>query len=254
MASSSDSSDNGDGVALLEQREISPVVAVHRDRKDIQKGRGPSSSRLKEKIEQFFWILLQERCRALKNVSRATKCTCMIVARGYVTDEDIKSIVPFLFNYGLMEQGAQRKLLAEWMRYAMALKSKTKENRTQCFLMPGLLTTRAMICQHAMGALLGMSHKSWFSLKSKVKNNQPIFHGLSRKLVGNRKNKDHDAMFRDFFEEMKAFASPRATRIVRTLVGNQTTITLRDDDADLLELPTSFTKRKLYSRFLLENG
>jgi hypothetical protein len=53
---------------------------------------------------------------------------------------------------------------------------------------------------------------------------------------------------------VKDFAGPRATRLIRDLVCEEVLLDLRNDDADILELPSNFTKRGLYNRYLQENG
>ena len=59
-----------------------------------------------------------------------------------------------------------------------------------------------------------------------------------------------DADLHGFFQEMLELAAPRATRIVQDETGNG----LRDQDIELNELPTHFTKRGLYYRYGLERG
>ena len=53
-----------------------------------------------------------------------------------------------------------------------------------------------------------------------------------------------------FFEEMKQFAQPQSTRFVREEAGTG----LIDGEEDALELPSSWSKRRLYQRFCGERG
>jgi hypothetical protein len=53
-----------------------------------------------------------------------------------------------------------------------------------------------------------------------------------------------------FFVGLKDHACPRATRFVRTESGFE----LRDDDAEVMDLPTSWTKRAVFARWLDECG
>jgi hypothetical protein len=85
-----------------------------------------------------------------------------------------------------------------------------------------------------------------------VKNGESIVHGNTGK-----KNKLHlhdQEVLTDFFEETKKFAGPRATGIVRDLVRDRVEVALRDDDTELLELPTCYTKRNMYQQYTIEQG
>jgi hypothetical protein len=53
------------------------------------------------------------------------------------------------------------------------------------------------------------------------------------------------ANLHEFFQEMLELAAPRATRIIQDETGNG----LRDQDIELKELPTHFTKRGMYYRY-----
>ena len=102
----------------------------------------------------------------------------MVGTRWYLNDEDIEDLVNYLYEYALLEQEAQRKLVAEWMKYAVAIKSQTGEAR-RVYLLPGVLPkNNSLICQHALARLLGMGPVAWEALARKVKNNEPIGHGL----------------------------------------------------------------------------
>ena len=54
----------------------------------------------------------------------------------------------------------------------------------------------------------------------------------------------------EFFHEMKQFATPTATRVVREETGTG----LRDGEENNVELPTFWSKRSVYGRFCFERG
>ena len=110
-------------------RPVSPVVKVHRQRMDIRKGKVNQDS-LKIEIRNFFWQLASNRCLALKNASkRSLGCYCLLEARNWLEDEDIDALIEYLFEFGLMERKQQRGLLAEWMKYAMAVSVRVYKTR-----------------------------------------------------------------------------------------------------------------------------
>jgi len=60
---------------------------------------------------------------------------------------------------------------------------------------------------------------------------------------------------KDFFQFVETLASPRATRLVKALSKTgENTCELRDNDDELIELPTYLSKRGLYKKFLSNNG
>ena len=233
-----------------------PITRVHQERKAIKKGKGNIAD-LKLGIRNFFWNVASRRCVDTKNPARVVKCFCWLEARNWLEDEDIDNLVDYLFDFSLKERKDQRILLAEWMKYGLAMKQRAyngvRQDNRKLFLIPGVNRPDAMICTYALCAILGMTHNAWDPLWKKVKEGLPIEHGLVGK-VGNRKNVDYHNVLTEFFEEMKVFAGPRATRLIRGLVRNQVNIDLRDDDEEILELPTCFTKRGLYNRYLLQQG
>ena len=74
---------------------------------------------------------------------------------------------------------------------------------------------------------------------------------VSNRNVQNEKHfKIVDASLKNFFERLKDEAETHTTRVVRTASG----VTLRDKEVDTVELPSSFTKRQLYSRYCFQRG
>ena len=91
-----------------------------------------------------------------------------------------------------------------------------------------------------------------------MKANKAPVHGLSGKESSKRHAQVYKRILDWFFEGIIKLATPRATRIVKSVVAGAvdtseeptTIIELRDKDQDLLELPSSMTKRGVYARFL----
>jgi hypothetical protein len=235
-----------------------PLAQLHRDRKIIKKGQGTVSTQdAKIQIANFFWSLASRRCFDTKHKDRAIKCRCLIQARDWLDDEDVDALVDYLYEFALKESKDQKAILAEWMKYGQAWKQKLynmpRYETRKVFLLPGVPNQPlAMICRNAMTAVLGMTARSWDPLWKKVKEGRPIAHGLVGKASNNKK--DFEPALHDFFQDMLQFAGPRATRLIRELVRDRVNMELRDDDDDVLELPTAFSKRALHNRYLLEQG
>ena len=78
-------------------------------------------------------------------------------------------------------------------------------------------------------------------------------HGLTGRTgkESNRANKEFYAMMDSFFADIETLCTPRATRLVRDIVG---AAELRDQEDELVELPPYMTKSGLYKRFVSERA
>jgi hypothetical protein len=231
---------------------------MHKNRVKLNRGT-ISADPLKAQLRQYFWNLASYNCVDSKHKDRKCKCHCLFDAREWLDDEDIDGILDAVYEFALMERRQQKCIVAQWMRYAIAMKFRMykaqRADRRKMFLIPGAPNrAELMICSYALIDLLGMTHYSWYPLWNKVQKGEPFEHGLAGKGSNRSMNSDFDILLTDFFETMKEFALPRATRLVRGLVADQVAVDVRDADEELLELPTSFSKRSLYNRFLNEIG
>ena len=107
-------------------------------------------------------------------------------------------------------------------------------------------------CKSAIACILDFGTTQWATCQDAVDNNRIIVHGNKNRVLGKGKrfqNEVKDDLL-EFFEEMKQFAQPHSTRIVREEAGTE----LRDGEEDMLELPYSWSKRGLYQRFCGERG
>jgi hypothetical protein len=69
-------------------------------------------------------------------------------------------------------------------------------------------------------------------------------HGLKGRAFNFAMGATTTASLHAFFEGMKAHACPRATRFVQTASGFE----LREDNEEVMDLPTSSTKRAIFDR------
>ena len=77
----------------------------------------------------------------------------------------------------------------------------------------------------------------------------PTPHGLSDRHRNAAMNCETKASLQIFFEDLKYEAEPHASKVVRLTTG----LVLKDDDENI-ELPSSYTKHRLYCRWCWERG
>jgi hypothetical protein len=191
-------------------------------------------------------------CLDIKNNNRPTNCRCMgIITR--LSEPDAVLAIDYLFGFAILPKADQQSLLTEWIKYGDTISrayTRGDGRKRACFLLPG---TTYMICKDALCLLLGIGKKAWKTVMTMAKNNLPPSHGLSGQ-VGNKLNDSMEDLLKEYFLELLTMAQPRATLVIRSLVREQVVTELREDDEDIVELPSHMTKRSLYDRLLLQIG
>jgi hypothetical protein len=106
------------------------------------------------------------------------------------------------------------------------------------------------ICQNALQSITQFGRDKFKTSSQAAKTNvDPTDWRRGRK--GNAAMKaETDADLHAFFQDMMLLSAPRATRIVQDETGNG----LRDQDVEVKELPTHFTKRGMFCRCGLDRG
>jgi hypothetical protein len=234
---------------------VSPVLALHSAwfSHSLKKSDRPNFDfgHYEERLHDFIVELCDEPCRDLMNIKRGSGCLCLY---NRWLGENVKaSVVEALKNFALLKREEQNKRFIEWILYAAAscraMVGMSRDARRKTFILPGSVGT--MICKNAIATLLGYGKHSLKHVIYCAKNNVSPVHGLFRN--SNAASKiDFDGMMKAFFEVLSEFSAPRATRIVATFVNGVVAEELRDEMVS--ELPPSFTKRRVYGRFLLEHG
>jgi hypothetical protein len=105
------------------------------------------------------------------------------------------------------------------------------------------------ICQSALMMVLGINSDAWRTVSKAADTNVIPQHKLVSKPSNNAMNAETTSSLKKYFEGLKEHACPRATRVVQTHAG-----TALRDDSDEHELPTNWTKRAVFARWLKENG
>ena len=213
------------------------------------KRRKPANDAEEQCLQFVKDIVQEESCRDIGR-HRNIQCKCLHSLReGGVDEGRVQFVASFLFAFGQMDHSTQMMKVTDWCRYA-------KVGDKLAFILPeirpkevAVTNETVYVCSHAIKRLINFGRRKW-----KVAND----HALNgHKYVNQQKGNMNACVsletmeaLRSFFEEMKEMAAPRATRIVREEVG----IGLRDEEIELLELPSSFTKRSLYYRFCHSRG
>ena len=141
--------------------------------------------------------------------------------------------------------------MKEWIRNAAVLKKAKKANCYKVntnFVLPGVYVdppenkTEFVACQNTLMLLFNHGYYKFKRLKSDIENPGLNPHGLTNKMANFMiKNvedyKEINESLKVFFESLVEQAETHATRVVRTECG----VTLRDEEIDTVELPSSMT-------------
>jgi hypothetical protein len=98
--------------------------------------------------------------------------------------------------------------------------------------------------------LLCIGPDAWKTVNLAAATNTVPVHGLRGRTSNSAMGARTTASLHAFFQGLKDYACPRATRFVRTESGFE----LCDDDVEVTDLPTSWTKQAVFARWLDECG
>jgi hypothetical protein len=232
----------------------SPVLYVHQHRRNLSPQNRQTCGVLHEKALIRTWfntVASVTVCVDQKNQHRASKCSCLMEAATYADGEGIASIVDYLYEFALLELEEQRIILKEWIKYSESAQMMLKRaDRRRVYLLPG---SAFLICKDALCKLLGMGHTAWTTITKIARENLPPSHGLKGQ-VGNRRDLQLEDTVSTFLSKLNELAIPRATMVIRQLVRGTVQTELRDDDDDIRELPSHFTRKGMFNQLLNELG
>lgn len=199
--------------------------------------------------------MVQDRCYPVSHPERANNCECMKITPRMSRDER-HAVVDYLLHFAALKKTEQQNLVIQWIRYAAAsgtLLAANKVYTKKVYILPG--TSEFMICRSALQRVVGYSTDAWKTVERCALQNEIPTHGLMA-AAANRTPKHYPQILAAFFSTITELAAPRATRLVRCIVRDDSGYQdeLRDDDPELIELPPSLNKVGLYKRFLHEHG
>ena len=191
-----------------------------------------------------------------------TNCTCIKDLSSEV--ELAYSAEKCLLAHGGRNNEMQKDFFLEWERGAMGrmhVHDRKKNSTTRKMQFKGINKLRLRLynlsgvtqsdactpyalCRNGFMKFFGIGSSKMVSIEKHVKDGglTPNPHGLSN-MQGNRALNDETiASLNSYFDTLKSEAEPHASKVVRLMTG----LVLKEDD-DNIELPSSYTKRKLYT-------
>jgi hypothetical protein len=113
------------------------------------------------------------------------------------------------------------------------------------------------ICMNAFRNIFGIFRRPWETLKQNIRNSRyvtgPISHGNCQKHsqhMGSNAKKTEGSMIAFLKDLADNYSEPYATRFIQSY----TSVGLQNDEEGLAELPSNFTKQKLYIEWCLVSG
>jgi hypothetical protein len=243
--------DDSTGSDKSEEWTKHPVTVLWEEWKSCSK-RGRSNFDFQPHHESFSSYLrelaAEPHCLDVNVTGRDRKCTCMRNAN-LGDDAELNRVVCSMLRFSTKTKLDRNYLMAEWIRYADAHQDKGAS--LKAYLLPG---GSHLICQHAIARVCGFKSYAWRGLCKKVRSGKSLEHGLSGKPSNNRSDVGRE-WIDEFLSLLEEQGAPRATRVVRFLNkdGNLVQET-RDDDVDVIDLPSNLTKLGLYKQFVAERG
>ena len=197
------------------------------------------SNNWKNQLRLFLFAVRTKDCVDTRNCTREATCQCMKSLN--LSEDDAVSASEFLFGFALTSKMEQQTMVKEWIKYSWSLSKGYRRNEPEykrSFLLPG---TEYLICKNALCYILGCGSTAWLSIVKLAKLNLPPSHGLCG-FKSNNSNEDKEVVMKTFLDKLQKLAAPRATLVVRSIVRDEVQTKLRDDDKELLELPSNMTK------------
>ena len=213
---------------------------------------------------------LQTSSSANPDKQKPTKCQCLAELQGNATMK--AGCARFMMHYVRMNYEEERIWWLIQTRNLYKKESGGNRGRVKkgaCYYLPVRVAPESdedapaaaaaplvgdfRVCKNALMALLGFGRYKMAAVQKLAKEGGTVVpHRLTGKIANNSKSlllSVYPSLVA-FFEELKEIAEPRATIVVRLETG----IGLREEEVDLVELPSGNTKRALYYRWCKERG
>ena len=193
-------------------------------------------------------------CRNFDQADYETRCTCLHqFCEGNAGNEDQRSkLLRLMSQYAGHNEEARQLVLHGLITNGFVRKKQCRRGTRSGphYPLPGIsnfeMNDVMLVCGNAIRWIFHVGRKKWLRLEKQASLPAPNeFKNLM--LAGNDRARtscgDSILQFLDNVGDLEG--EPYATRFIRTLVG----IELRDKENGIIELPPSYTKRKMYERF-----
>ena len=219
------------------------------------------------------WLLKDGCCHPRNKAQGATKCQCL----REISVEMIDKLAQIQLNWFTETKKLREVRLIEWIKAAWDKRScrkrdfKGRERKYEADGRSRWYGKKFVLCQfdekldsgeiryypyfvcaNALLRFYDIKYETWKKLEEIVQkggDRGPDHLLLGRKSNSRLKKETHDRVI-GFLKNLEVNeGEPHATKVIRTRLR----VALRNDD-DIVELPSSFTKRQLYAKFLFECG
>ena len=222
-----------------------------------------------EECRKFIRWMLRSECSSRQNSGYVTKCDC----RKDIRAQDIDFGARAMVNYYIMSpEGRDMKVQDQILRGKLSKKRQrykklgNKRKRKEVTRMTGKifllfytyrrvrrirLAHRVQCCLSTLLLFYNIPWHRFKKIEKDLANGEtatPI-HASTGKASNNAMKESTIKRLHDFFSALEEEAEPHATKVVRT----RARVALRDDD-EIVELPSSYSKRGLYAKLMLEWG
>jgi len=200
-------------------------------------------------------VLAERCCLNMHRLPDKTLCHCTACLDDSLTDSHRNELAVYIIYFHTACGKKDRQaLFIQWIKHGKLQQSTMlrAQAKHRVYILPGATGTH-VICRNTLARFLGFGRWQIDTVLKCVERNEMPSHGLDNK-TSNASNPTVIALLDTFFDEMQQFAAPRATKIVRNVVGAEMQSELRDEIDKVQELPVYFTKRSLFKRLLAEAG
>ena len=225
-----------------------------------------------EACEAYVRHHAEYNCRNYQKKTYVTKCTCVKdLIEGANSNDKIKQVCNCLWEYFTRIKETQKLVMKEWIRGVMfSGKDYKKTCLNLSYVLPGVYRDACLtstntsanknkkpykVCLNAVSILFDYGYWKIKTIKDSMNLAGVKEHGLKNRVSNRFVNKaDHYGKIQEglhkYFNNLQEGAETHATRVIREATG----VGLRDEEVDLVELPSSHTKRQLYHKYCFENG
>ena len=219
-------------------------------------------------IDAFVRHHAEYNCCNYQKKSYCTQCSCLSALLGGDNSEfKFKQVNQSLLEFYTRTSYTQKSVFKEWLRYGEVNAPKNVKNNSSqvIFLLPGVYHGAAhqppgvaaqckkqfSVCINALSLLFNYSYHKMCLLRRDIVIPGIKVHGNMSKIKNCGENKMFiDASLISFFENFKGEAETHSTRVIC----QETGVGLRDEEIDTVELPSSYSKRRLYYKYCFNRG
>lgn len=205
----------------------------------------------------YVHCFVEKRCHEPFRPGRLTKCKCRASIK--CKEENKSALVTLLLSYAAKNWEERQNFIIDALRYGDATAASKSKGKKQSYLLLGLEDAKSRplyVCKSTFLELYGVGGTAYKGMRDWMKENGPAVRRVHKHkgcLPNSAKGKEYIAAkeraIAFLADVKKRDGEEHATRFVKLMTGIVTR-----DDKDTVELPSSYSKRRLYVRHCYENG